>query len=134
MVLLKEIIVASITILVTFLSLSKFCMKYIFSSCTSLFVVFIFSRKEVRRMDWVLVEADLDLFTRGWSKWSLCSFSSIKRCLISGSSHMSNGVSPFLVRALMFAPFWASNSTISKCPQQDAAWIGCHKSSSTTRK
>ena len=32
----------------------------------------------------------------------------------------------------MFAPFCASISTTSRCPQQAAAWMGCHLSSSTT--
>ena len=47
---------------------SKLCMKNSFSSCTSFLVVFIFSLSDVRRMDWVRVEAERERRTRGCSR------------------------------------------------------------------
>ena len=76
------------------------------SSVTSFLVVFILSRKEVRRMEWVRVEEDRPRFTRGSASLSLCSASSTNLSLMSGSSVMSKGVSPDLVSALISAPFW----------------------------
>ena len=107
-------------------------MKYRFSFWTSRFVVFIFSLRDVLRMDWVRVEAERVLRTRGCPSCILCSLSSRSLSLMSGSSQMSKGVSPLRVRAFMFAPFCANNSTTSKWPQQAAAWRGCQRSSSTT--
>ncbi len=107
-------------------------MKYSFSSWTSRFVVIVFSRNEVRRIDCVRVEAERVLRTRGWPSCCRCSLSCNSLSLMSGSSQMSNGVSPFRVLALMLAPFCASISTTSRWPQQAAAWIGCHWSASTT--
>lgn len=89
------------------------------SSRASLLDIWVFSRMEVLLTDWLLVFEEWDRFNlwevESFDFVSISLFSWVILSLNSGSSQMSNGVSPFLVLASKSAPAWTRASNTSGC-------------------